>query len=227
MPAWRSTPYRSITSSRPCTARVRQGLTVAPLLMRAGIPPALLDAPLARVSQAQYGALLRVLRRRLRDEFWGLLSEPLPLGCFAQCCRLLVQTPTLGDALRTGLRYFHGEIDEFVPRLRVSRRHGEHRHRAARGRRRREGVRAARVPLPHLRRGVVAGGAAHTAGGCRVPRAAAAARRRDRPRSSRPRSPTGASTTACGSTRAGCCCRRCRTRRACASSSSRRRPTCS
>ncbi len=99
---------------------LRQGLSVEPLLLRAGIPPALLDAPMARVSQAQYGALLRVLRRRLRDEFWGLLGQPLPLGCFAQCCRLLVQTPTLGDALRTGFRYFHGEIDEFVPRLRVT-----------------------------------------------------------------------------------------------------------
>jgi AraC-like DNA-binding protein len=97
----------------------RRGLDAEPLLKRAGIPAALLEAPMARVSQAQYAALLRVLRRRLRDEFWGLLNEPLPLGCFAQCCRLLVHTPTLGDALRTGLRYFHGEIGEFVPRLRV------------------------------------------------------------------------------------------------------------
>ena len=99
---------------------LRLGLDVERLLLRAGIPPSLLDAPMARVSQAQYGALLRVLRRRMRDEFWGLLGQPLPLGCFAQCCRLLVQTPTLGDALRTGFRYFHGEIDEFVPRLSVT-----------------------------------------------------------------------------------------------------------
>jgi AraC-like DNA-binding protein len=71
------------------------------------------------VSQEQYAKLLRVLRWRLRDEFWGLLDRPLPLGSFAQCCRLLVQTPTLGDALRTGFRFFHSEIDEFVPRLLV------------------------------------------------------------------------------------------------------------
>jgi AraC-like DNA-binding protein len=99
---------------------LRRGVDADPLLRRAGIPAALLNAPMARVSQAQYGALLRVLRWRLRDEFWGLLGRPLPLGCFAHCCRLLVQTPTLGDALRTGLRYFHGEIDEFTPRLRVT-----------------------------------------------------------------------------------------------------------
>lgn len=98
---------------------LRRGLPAEPLLARAGIPAALLDAKLARVSQAQYAALLRVLRLRLRDEFWGLLRRPLPLGSFEQCCRLLVQTPTLGDALRAGARYFHGQIDEFVPRLRV------------------------------------------------------------------------------------------------------------
>ncbi|MBI5718238.1 MAG: AraC family transcriptional regulator [Burkholderiales bacterium] len=97
----------------------RRGLAAAALLQRAGISEALLEAPLARVSQAQYAALLRVARHRLRDEFWGLLQRPVPLGSFAQCCRLLVQTPTLGDAMRTGFRFFHGQLDEFVPRLRV------------------------------------------------------------------------------------------------------------
>lgn len=97
----------------------RRGLAVEPLLARAGIAPLLLEAPMARVSQAQYGALLRVLRRRLRDDFWGLLAQPVPLGSFAQCCRLLVHTPTLGEALRTGVRHYHGLIGEFVPRLRV------------------------------------------------------------------------------------------------------------
>jgi AraC-like DNA-binding protein len=98
---------------------LRRGLAVEAVLQRAGIPAALLDAPLARVSQVQYGALLRVLRHRLRDEFFGLLERPLPLGCFAHCCRLLVRAPTLGDALREGLRFFHGELDTFVPRLHV------------------------------------------------------------------------------------------------------------
>nr|WP_246312233.1 AraC family transcriptional regulator [Aquabacterium terrae] len=95
----------------------RRGLRVEPLLERAGIAPALLDAPLARISQAQYGAVLRLLRRRLRDDLWGLLAQPVPLGTFEQCCRLLVQAPTLGDALRTGLRHYHGRMQEFTPRL--------------------------------------------------------------------------------------------------------------
>ncbi|MCW5657606.1 MAG: AraC family transcriptional regulator ligand-binding domain-containing protein [Burkholderiaceae bacterium] len=98
---------------------LRRGVAAGPLLERAGISPALLDAPLARVSQAQYGALLRLLRRTLRDEFFGLLERPLPLGCFAHCLRLLVRAPTLGEAMRDGLRYFHGLIDAFAPRLRV------------------------------------------------------------------------------------------------------------
>ena len=35
-----------------------RGLAIPPLLARAGIAPALLDSPLARVSQAQYTALI-------------------------------------------------------------------------------------------------------------------------------------------------------------------------
>ncbi|HSV36466.1 MAG TPA: AraC family transcriptional regulator [Ramlibacter sp.] len=99
----------------------RRGLAVAPLLTRAGIPPTLLQVPAARVSQAQYAALLRVLRWTLGDELWGLLERPVPLGSFAHCGCLLVQAPTVGDAMRTGFRFFHGLLDAFVPRLTVAR----------------------------------------------------------------------------------------------------------
>jgi AraC-like DNA-binding protein len=98
----------------------RQGVAIDPMLERAGIPAALMEAPLARVSQEQYARLLRVVQRALRDEFWGLCSRPLPLGSFAQCCRLLVHTPTLADALRVGFRYFHGALPDFVARLGVA-----------------------------------------------------------------------------------------------------------
>ena len=50
---------------------LRQGRDTAALLQRAGIPPALLQAPLARVSLAQYARLIRVLRRATRDELWA------------------------------------------------------------------------------------------------------------------------------------------------------------
>jgi len=98
---------------------VHRGLDVAPLLARAGIAPQLLEQALARVSQQQYALLLRVLRRALRDELWGLTSRPLRVGSFGQCAARLVQCRTLHEALREGLRHFHGLIDDFVARLSV------------------------------------------------------------------------------------------------------------
>lgn len=97
----------------------RRGLDLAPLVRRVGIAPALLAAPRARVTQAQYAALMLLLRRLLRDELWGLCSQPVPMGSFVWCCRLLVHTATLGDALRTGLGYFHRLLADFTPRLQV------------------------------------------------------------------------------------------------------------
>ena len=99
---------------------LQQGLPVQPLLQRAGIPPALLDAPLARVSQQQYALLIRVLRRTTRDELWGLCPKPLPVGSFAQCAALGLHCSTLDQALRAGFRHLHGLHglrDAFVPRL--------------------------------------------------------------------------------------------------------------
>ena len=94
-----------------------QGRDIAPLLQRAGISPALLDAPLARVSLAQYALLIRVLRRCTRDELWGLCSRPLRLGSFGECAAALLRAGNLDDALRQGFRHFHGLLDDFVPRL--------------------------------------------------------------------------------------------------------------
>lgn len=94
-----------------------RGLALAPLLLRAGISPALLDATQARVSQRQYAALLRVLRRVLRDELWGLTSRPLPPGSFAQVAQRLVHARTLEQALREGFGAYHLLLDDFTPRL--------------------------------------------------------------------------------------------------------------
>lgn len=99
-------------------ARARGADTDA-LLRRAGISPALLESPLSRVTQAQYAALILTLRRALRDELWGLCRRPLPLGSYALGCRLLIGAGTLGEALRTGLRYYRLLLDDFVPRLQV------------------------------------------------------------------------------------------------------------
>nr|WP_316638952.1 AraC family transcriptional regulator ligand-binding domain-containing protein [uncultured Roseateles sp.] len=92
---------------------------MAALLQRAGISPALMDAPLSRVTQAQYAALIFVLRHATRDELWGLCSQPLPLGSFAQGMHLLIRSRTLGEALQLGLRHYRLLLSDFVPRLRV------------------------------------------------------------------------------------------------------------
>jgi AraC-like DNA-binding protein len=99
----------------------RQGLDVPAILRRADLSPALLAAPQARVSQAQFVALIRVLQRTTRDEFWGLCNQPVAIGTFADCARLLVLAPHLGAALRTGFRVYHRVLSDFVVRLRVER----------------------------------------------------------------------------------------------------------
>ena len=96
---------------------VRSEAGRAAVLRRAGITPALLESPLARVTQVQFARLMNVLARHQRDEFWGLTSRPLPLGSFAMCCRMLVGHRRLEDAIRAGLRHYHGLLGDFVPRL--------------------------------------------------------------------------------------------------------------
>ena len=100
-------------------ARAR-GLDCDRLLLRAGIAPTLLHSPLARVTQAQYAALVLLLTRTLRDEMWGLGERPVPPGSFATGCRLLIRCETLGEALRTGARYAHQVLPGFAPRLQVN-----------------------------------------------------------------------------------------------------------
>jgi AraC-like DNA-binding protein len=99
----------------------QRGADVEALLLRAGISPALLESPLSRVTQAQYAALIFVLRHAMRDELWGLCRRPLPLGSFAMGCRLLIGARTLGEALQAGLRYHRLLLADFVPRLHVQR----------------------------------------------------------------------------------------------------------
>ncbi|WP_454733866.1 MULTISPECIES: AraC family transcriptional regulator [Cupriavidus] len=95
----------------------RLGCDIDALLRRAGIPAALLQSPSARVSEDQFAALMRAMRRVTRDEFWGLLNRPLAPGVFAQACRALIHCATLEDALRVGLQQYRLHLHDFVPRL--------------------------------------------------------------------------------------------------------------
>jgi AraC-like DNA-binding protein len=96
-----------------------RGCDVSALLARAAIAPALLESPLARVSQQQYAALLRALRRALRDELWGLTQQPVRPGTFGQCMQQLVGCATLGGALRRGFAFYDLLLPDFVLRLSV------------------------------------------------------------------------------------------------------------
>lgn len=95
----------------------RKGLDTGAVLRRSGISPALLESPLSRVSQAQYAALIRTLRRTMRDELWGLAGRPVRVGAFSHCCRLLIHCRTLGEALRTGFGFYRLLLDDFAVRL--------------------------------------------------------------------------------------------------------------
>jgi len=98
---------------------IRRQADIDALLRRAGIPKELVGAPMSRVSQAQFAALIRIVTWRLRDEFWGLCSHPVRIGSFACACRLMVEQPTLGEALNAALRFYRQMIDDFAPRLQI------------------------------------------------------------------------------------------------------------
>lgn len=98
----------------------RLGHDVDALLRRAGMSPALLPSPSARVTQGQYAALIRTLRRVMRDELWGLLDRPVPPGTFAQAARGMIHCATLEDAIHAAMRLYRLHLDAFTPRLHVS-----------------------------------------------------------------------------------------------------------
>ena len=95
-----------------------RGMDVPRMLQRAGITPALMQQPLSRVTQEQYAALVRALTRSTRDELWGLLEHPLPMGSFSQICHHLVHCRNLEEALHTGLRYYRLLLQDIRPRMR-------------------------------------------------------------------------------------------------------------
>ncbi len=98
----------------------RLGCDIEALLRRAAISPALLASPSARVTQDQYAALIRTLRRVTRDELWGLLSRPVPPGVFAQAAGAMIHCETLEEAIQAGLRQYRLHIGDFTPRLQRS-----------------------------------------------------------------------------------------------------------
>ena len=83
-----------------------QPARAAALLVEAGIDPAVLQAPGARVPAPAFARLWLLLIETLDDEFFNLDSHGMPLGSFALICRGLIQEPNLERALRQCLNNF-------------------------------------------------------------------------------------------------------------------------
>lgn len=84
----------------------QQPQRLAAVLREAGIDPALLDQPRARVPGSAFAALWLIQIRELQDEFFQLDSRGMPPGAFALICRGLIQEPNLEKALRQCLNNF-------------------------------------------------------------------------------------------------------------------------
>ena len=84
----------------------RRGLGCAVFLADAGIDPALLAQPGARVTVDQYVALFQSLTDRLDDDLLGFLPQRLKRGSFALIVRSAAAEDTLGQALHRAARTF-------------------------------------------------------------------------------------------------------------------------
>ncbi|WP_197279999.1 AraC family transcriptional regulator [Rhodopseudomonas sp. AAP120] len=93
------------------------GLDIDRLLARAGIRPAELEQPGARLPQDQFARMIALLTRITRDELWLLGSRPIKPGTFRMMCRLLIHCATLRDAIRIGCQFYHLVVDDFAVRL--------------------------------------------------------------------------------------------------------------
>jgi AraC-like DNA-binding protein len=104
----------------------RRGVARVALLEQAGINPATLAAPLARVSAAQYGRLWSAVADVLDDEFFGQDSHPMRRGSFAMLCQAALGSRDGGQALtriagflRLVLDDLRCEIDTDTTRVRI------------------------------------------------------------------------------------------------------------
>lgn len=93
--------------------QVLAGRPVDVWLVEAGIAPALLAHPAARVTADQYARLMRVLIERSGDEAMGFLSRPLRPGTFALLARSTLGASTLDVAVRRLTRSFGLVQDDF------------------------------------------------------------------------------------------------------------------
>lgn len=96
-------------------ARARDGgLDPAALAQAAGIAPAWLDAPDARVSAAQYGALWSGIARALDDEFLGQDSHAMKYGSFVAMTHAALGARTGRQALQRAVHFMRLVLDDLA-----------------------------------------------------------------------------------------------------------------
>lgn len=84
----------------------------ARVMLGAGIPQALLNAPHARVPAQAFAALWLAVSRELDDEFFGLDSRRMKVGSFALLCHAVLASANLDRALKHVLRGFAVFLDD-------------------------------------------------------------------------------------------------------------------
>ncbi|WP_454726075.1 MULTISPECIES: AraC family transcriptional regulator [Cupriavidus] len=94
-----------------------RGIAPEPVLQAAGIAPALLSVPQARVSAASYSALWMAVAAALDDEFFGQDSRRMKCGSFAMLCHAVAGSRTLAQGLERVARYFGLLLDDIGVRL--------------------------------------------------------------------------------------------------------------
>lgn len=93
------------------------GPASAEVMHKAGIDPALLIEPTARVSATTYARLWRLLARRRDDEFFGMDPRKLKSGSLAFLCRAAMAQPTLATSLETGLAFLSLMLERMPAQL--------------------------------------------------------------------------------------------------------------
>src|SRR5271166_1479035 len=99
--------------------RARQ-LDADALLRAVDLSPTLLQAPQARVSAKQFGALWRLIAQILDDEFFDQDSRRMKVGSFAMLCQSVVNCQKLGQALERSLRFYGLIFDDIALSLGVA-----------------------------------------------------------------------------------------------------------
>lgn len=96
-----------------------QGIDCLPLLRQAGVQPAVLEEPRARIDPQQFARLVQLLWERLDDEYLGFGRLKSKRGTFAMMGHAIIHCRTLEKALSRGA-LFYGLFPD-APTIRLER----------------------------------------------------------------------------------------------------------